>query len=736
MKRIWLGSTALAATIFTTSFLAAPAAAQVADETTDNGSIVVTAQRREQSAQDVGIALSVISTEELIKRGVTNINDLQQMAPNLEIEPAFGSGQAQFRIRGVGFQDYATNNAPTVGIYVNEVAYPVPVMTQGLIFDIERVEVLRGPQGTLYGRNTTGGAINFITAKPTDKLSAGATAEYGRFNALKAEGFVSGPLADWAKIRVSAATEQGGAFQHNRVDGSSLGDADKLAGRMLLELTPASPLEMTIDVHGGRDNSENVGLYLLDDFQTSASPGVPGVLIPADSSNRLTGWSISPQLAQDANLPGNKPGRRNRTWGTSANIHYDLGGATLTSITSYDYLKRREYGDYDASSSVEADVFFGSKVKVFSQEARISSSGNGPLQWVAGVYYSHQKLNEEYYSDFTNNYGTYARVNYDQSVESISGYGQVEYKITPQLNLIGGLRYEDEKRKLEGFGSAFGGAQALPPTNVSTKMTPVTGKVSVEYKPVENLLLYASWSKGVKSGGFTAYNTGSTSGIAPFKPETLYAYEAGLKATLSPAVQFDAAAFYYDYRDQQVLDAVCGTNGPVGKFANAAKSHIYGIEGSLRLHPVSGLTIAPYGSYKSGEYDEFEALDLSACRSTRTTAYIDKSGSRVPFPKTELGGTVSYEIPAGGDYRVTPSASFSYRSRGYTWLGTRYEIPPYTLVNADVSFGPEDGSWYVALWGRNIFNVHYDLTRNFFTGANIAQPGRPATYGVRLSVRY
>ncbi len=711
-----------------------PAASTTADAG-DLNEIVVTAQRREQSAQDVGIALSVVTPQELIKRGITNINELQQTVPSLEIEPAFGSGQAEFRLRGVGFQDYASNNSPTVGVYVNEVAYPVPVMTQSLIFDIARIEVLRGPQGTLYGRNTTGGAINFITNKPTDDYHAGGFVEYGRFDQLRGEAYVSGPLGGGLKFRLSGATEQGGAYQYNRVDGRSLGDADKLAGRALLAYDNGGAFTALVDFHGGRDHGENVGLYLLDDFQTSVRPGVKGPIIPADSNHRQTGWSISPQLARDANLPGDKPGRRNWTYGTSLNARYDFGGVALTSITSYDELHRNEYGDYDASSSVEADVFFGSRITVFSEEARLSSSGSGPFTWVAGVYYSDQRLREKFYSDFTANFGTYARVNYYQTVHSVAGFGQAEYAVTPKLNVIAGVRYEDEKRTLNGFGSAFGGAQALPPTTVSTKITPVSGKVAVEFKPVSNILLYASASKGVKSGGFTTYNTGNASGIAPFKPEKLYAYEVGFKADIDRAIQVNGSTFYYDYRDQQVQDYVCGANGPVGKFVNAKKSRIYGVEGEVRLTPIAGLSIAPYASYKNGKFLDFGGLDLPYCSLTHLTRFIDKSGTRIAFPKVEFGGNVSYEIPFG-DFFVTPSSTFSYRSLGYSPLKIdRFNIPHYWLVNADLTVGPQDGRWSLAVWGRNLFDKDYDLTRNFFTTSNIAQPGRPRSYGVRAGFK-
>jgi outer membrane receptor protein involved in Fe transport len=695
--------------------------------------IIVTAQRREQAAQDVGIALSVTSGKELAQRGIANINQLQQAVPNLEIEPAFGSSQAQFRIRGVGFQDYASNNSPTVGVYVNEIAYPVPVMTQGLLFDIARIEVLRGPQGTLYGRNTTGGAINIVTNRPGEQFGAGATAEYGRYGAFKGEGYVTGPLAEGLSARIAIGSEEGGGFQHNRATGQALGDADKLFARGLLAYAHGD-FSATLDAHGGRDHSENVGLYLLDDLHTSLSPGVPGPVIPADKDHTLTGWSISPTLARDADLPGDKPGRRNTNWGTSLNASLDLGGVKLASITAYDWLNRREYGDYDASSSIEGDVFFGSRVHVFSQEARLSSTGTGPLTWLAGAYYSEQHLDERYFSDFLADYGTYARVTYAQRVRSISGYGQVEYALTPQLKAVGGLRFERETRNLDGFGSAFGGATALAPTNVSTRMTPLTGKLALEYKPTKGVLLYASASKGVKSGGFTAYNTGSASGIAPFKPERLYAYEVGIKAAVTRTLSLDGAGFYYDYRDQQVLDAVCGANGPVGKFANAKRSRIYGVEGSLDWKP-GALSVSAYASYKHGDYLDYQALDLAACRTTHVAAYVDKSGQRLPFPSVEVGGSASYAFRLG-DHRLTPTASLSYRSTGFSWLGARYDIPHYALVNAELAYGPASGRWLVALWGRNILDKQYDLTRNFFTTANIAQPGMPATYGVRASVRY
>ncbi|MFT4911731.1 MAG: iron complex outermembrane receptor protein [Brevundimonas sp.] len=697
--------------------------------------VIVTAQRREQAAQDVGIALSVLSGADLTDRGITNINALQTATPNLEIEPAFGGGAAQFRLRGVGFQDYASNNSPTVGVYVNEVAYPVPVMTQGLIFDIDRVEVLRGPQGTLYGRNTTGGAISVVTRQPTAVPALGMTAEYSRFDALRVEGFVSGPLGDRLQGRLAVTTEQGGAWQYNRDTGESIGDANRSAVRGLLAYQAGDRLDLTLDLHAGVDRSENQALYLLNPLVTRGG-GAGSVTIPADRDHAATGWGLSPRFAAEIGRSLDaRPGRDNSSWGSSIRAVLELDGVSLTGITSYETLDRSEYGDWDSSASVEADTFFGSDVKVFSQEMRLASDAAGPLSWVAGVYYSKQDLDERYSSDFIDIYGTYGQVTYRQQVESISAFGQAEYQLSDTVKLIGGLRYEDESRDLQGFGAAFGGAVALPPTSVSTRMTPLTGKVALEYAPSHDLLIYGSFSRGAKSGGFTTYNTGQSSAIQPFRPEILLAYELGFKADPSRSLQINGAAYLYDYTDQQVLSAVYGANGPVGLFVNVPASRIYGAEIEGVWRPLPNLRISQSLSYKHGEYTDFFDLDVPASRTAGTAVYVDKSGRDIPFPAVSYGGAAAYDWGVEG-FDLTAEANYSYRDDYPSWLGVRYDVPAYWLANASLTVSPAVGRWSVTGFVRNLFDQEYDLTRNFFTSADIAQPGRPRTYGIRLGYQY
>ncbi|HEX8231761.1 MAG TPA: TonB-dependent receptor [Caulobacteraceae bacterium] len=739
MKNLMIG-TAMGAV------LAAMAPAAFAQSTapgrTDSGegasveAVVVTAQRREQLAQDVGISLSVLSGEDLARQGVTNVNQLQNTTPNLEVEPAFGSGQPQFRIRGVGFQDYAANNSPTVGIYVNEVAYPIPVMTQGMLFDIDRVEVLRGPQGTLYGRNTTGGAINFITGRPTADLQGQIEAEYGTFNLFRSEGYISGPLAENVQGRLAYGLEEGGGFQYNRVTGEELGDADRIGVRGQLAFQPTQNLDVRVDVHGARDHSEAVGLYLFRPFQTTATiPGF-GPLIPADVDHRATGWGLRPGFAAEiGESPDRKPGRQNETWGGALFVNYDLPAARLTSITSYDHMDRNEVGDWDATQFAESDTFWKGDERVFSQELRLSSNGEGRFRWLAGLYYSRQEQDEVYRSDFTNVFFISAHVEYSQEVESLSGYGQAEFDLTDQLTLLGGLRYEHESRKLIDFRSEFGGAVALPGVDEETSMTPLTGKAELDWKPNEDVLIYASWSKGVKSGGFTAYNSGNESGIEPFQEEKLYATEVGFKTNPTRQLQFNGAAYYYDYRDQQVLSVVCTANGPVGKFANAKKSEIHGAELELIWQPTGGLRISQNGSWKKGEFKEFQDVDVTACQLGQGTVFIDRSGQSIKFPEWSYGGQISYDWDMAG-FHWSAETDYSFHDDYPSWLGTKYDVADYWLVNASATFGPQGGPWTLGVFARNLFDEEYDLTRNFFVFADIAQTGTPRTIGARASYSF
>ncbi|MBV8684969.1 MAG: TonB-dependent receptor [Caulobacteraceae bacterium] len=705
--------------------------------------IVVTAERRSESVQKVDISMTVLGHSQLVQQNILTVNDLQNASPNLQVEPAFGSGQPEFRIRGVGFQDYASNNSPTVGIYINDVAYPIPVMTQNAFFDIQRVEVLRGPQGTLYGRNTTGGAVNIYTNQPTSTFTAGAEVEYGSYSWLHAETYISGPITDNLTSRFAFLTEQGGAYQFNRDTGNSFGNAHRFGFRSITEWTPISQLDIKLELHGFIDNSDGQGLYLF----TPANDG-SGFTAPADKNHYATGWDLDPTFARFIGAPPHaSPFRQNVQDGGSLNIKYDLGFAQLDNIFSYDFMNRREFEDWGAVPQEVADTFFHTRSTVIADELRLVSKDTGPLTWIAGLYVSYQNQNEAYLSDFLDIYGISAGVHYNQHVNSEAAFGQLDYKITDTVKLIAGLRFEDEHRYLDNFTSQFlfgtTPIAGLPPSNVTQSMTPVTGKVGIEYTPSEDLMFYGTVSRGVKSGGFTTYNTANVQGISAFQPEKLWAFETGYKYTLLRNLRFDGDIFYYDYQDQQILSALFtpGVNGQpptiIGHFVNAPRSHIEGGEVSLEGELAPHLMISEQLGYAIGHYDNFKEFNLAAYEETGATGISDLSGASMPFPKLSYQGSISYWFWIAPEWKLQPEMDYSYHGNYPSWLGSIYTIPPYWLANLNLTLTPPGGKWTAALWIHNLFNKEYDLTRNFFVpGVNVADPGPPRMIGGRLTYAF
>jgi len=747
--RIFLGSLAAAA-------LAVSLQAQAQDA--DGGDVIVTAQKREQSVQSISVAVSVVSGQELIEQGVSTINGLEHLTPSLDVENQFGTGQPSFSLRGVGFKDYATLNAPTVGVYVDDVAYTFPVMTQGVLYDVERVEVLRGPQGTLYGRNTTGGAINVLSARPTQEFSTGFSAEYGNFDAFRAEGFVSGALADGLTARLSAATAQGGAWQENRDTGEERGDADRRALRAQIAWEVTPNFDLLLNLHGYQDQSDGLGQRL---FKTTA--------FGAEHAQDQTSWGASSVFAANAGISEfQAPFRDNDGKGLSLTAAYDLGASTLTYIGSLEDLDRREYNDFDGigvttplpdNSAGIAGTLFTSEIHVAQHELRIASDGDNKFDWIAGVYYDREKLNELYNSDFAASFGPafgFVSTPYSQKVETAAIYGQVEYQVSPDVNLIGGLRYEDESRELIGLGTFAIGFPGLnfangladgSRENRSLDMQEVSGRLGVEWTPQEHRLYYATISRGVKSGGFSGYNTLNPRAVDPFDPETLIAYEAGFKSDwMDNRLRLNGAVFFYDYKDQQVQSAIydADLNAVVGKIVNAPKSEIWGAELELEWRPNEAWTIAQTLGYAHGEFKEFGILDVAASIAADATVLIDDSGERLGPPELTYGGAVTYDTVVGDGWGLTAGVDYAYRGDTDPPLlkpasGEGYGVDGYWLVNANVAVRPNNGAWEFALWSRNLLDEDYDETRNFFAAPDvtpIAAPGLPRTYGVRVAWRH
>ena len=696
--------------------------------------VEVTAQRRVESVQDVGVAISVLSGDELAARGISSVNKLQNELPSLEIEPAFGSGQPQFRIRGIGFQDYGSNNASAVGLYVDEVAFGFPVQTQGLLFDLERVEVLRGPQGTLYGKNTTGGAINLISRKPTRNTEAGFSLSYGSHQAKSAQGFVSGALGESLRGRLSLATEQGGAWQSNRATGEKLGDKNIVAVRGQLELDLTRDLKAHLSLSHSTDKSDVTGLYLF-------TPR-PNYGYPADTDRRKTGWGLAPDFAALVGVsPDAKPSRDNSATNLALTLNWELGDSRLTSITSHQKFDRRELGDWDGTALNHSDVHWKDKASITTQELRLASSKAAALNWVAGVYYAKETLDEDWHTDFRRDYGLITRTRYTQDGKTWAVFGQGDYQLSPGLKAVFGLRHEKERRSVRDFSTVFtnvpdsglkGLSSALDSRNTS-------GKLGLEYQLERGQLIYASLSRGIKSGGITAHNTFDPAALGAFQPEKLNSLELGYKADLSRSLRLNAALFHYDYRNQQFQDVTTSNTGAlVGKIVNIPRSSVDGGELELQWRPLAGLTLGQSLGYKHARFKEFKSVLLG-----------DLSGHDQFLPKLSYGGSIAYAW-SGQGYEFKLAGDYSYRSKYASWLnrlsvdgGNTYDIPAYWLANARVEIAKSGAPWQLTLAVQNLFDKHYDLTRNFFGNRpgtkddlNVAAAGQPRSLSVTLGYNY
>jgi iron complex outermembrane receptor protein len=462
------------------SLLLLPAlAAAAAEDGAKIEEIVVTAQKRAESAQDVGITLNAFSGEDLASKGVMTTEDLALYTPGLTVNESAATGVPLYTIRGVGFQDYSTAASSTVGLYFDEVSMPYTVMSRGAVFDIQRVEVLKGPQGDLYGRNTTAGQISYISNLPTADLQGGIRAGYSSFQTWDVQGFLSGPLTETLRARVAfTTTKSNEGWQQSRTrPDDTLGEKDVFAIRGLLDadLGPVNALLRAQFVKDKSDNKANtaydgriVGLNemaapyagLLAYLGTGNAPWY------STGDNRAADWTNS-YTDPNGVTYDLRPRRNNDLTSLSLKLNWPLSDSlALTAVTGYDKFKRAETNDWDGMPVNDSSNINTSDIKVFSQELRLSGQGER-LNWVGGLYYSSDTV-DEFYNYFMSDslYGAgsiefgvapfmYSPILqlhtlYSQKTTSAAAFGHVEFNITDPLRLVGGLRYTDEKRRWNG----------------------------------------------------------------------------------------------------------------------------------------------------------------------------------------------------------------------------------------------------------------------------------------------
>lgn len=710
--------------------------------------IVVTATRRLEKSQSVAAALTVVGGDKLGEQNISTVNDLENSVPSLEATSQLGSGQTQFAVRGIGLTDYAANNTGTVGVYIDEVNHPYAVTFQGSLFDVHHVEVLRGPQGTLFGRNTTAGVVSVKTNDPTRDFQAGLDADYGRFDAAKLTGFASGPLSDTLAARVAFNVDRGGAWQYNRLTGEELGDKRRTNLRAKLAWTPGDRTRVDLSAHYDRDRSDGLGLQLRRPFQSHNFAPI-GAFYPVDTNPRATGWGISPTFAALTGQSTNaRPNLNNEGWGASLRLRHDLGWAELTAIVAHEKFDRKEFEDFDGTSSNEGGIYFFNRINTQSEEIRLASPTDRRLRWLAGAYRSDEKNSGGFLSDFSDvaSLKNILSTSYTQPVRSTGIFGDIDYDISEKLTFTLGGRFEHEGRYLEGYQSrTLWPTPALRfTTDKELKNSQWSGKAAMTYRFSPDILAYAQVARGVKSGGFTTYNSGLPDQISPFNPEKLLSYEVGFKSELfDKRLRINASAFYYDYRDQQLQGVIFTETQRIGRLINVPRSHIIGGELEVVARPVPAVQITQSLGYKGGSYDEFNFVDAAATAALRdpvtgnynTIVTRDQSGNPLPnFPRWDYKGSASFTLGLNG-WSITPYANYSYRSSTYLTTSST-SLPSFWLVNGGVSLTPPGEHLTVGVYVNNATNARFYETANAFVTAATYTPHQVRTYGARLSWRY
>ena len=699
--------------------------------------ITVTARKRAESIQDVPISISALSATDIEARSLNSLRELGQFVTNVSYFQSgeIGSGPASVFIRGVGQLNTQATRDPGVGIYLDGVFLG---RMQGLdldLTDVARVEVLRGPQGTLFGKNTTGGAINTVTVKPDlDAFSGSAEATVGRYDRIDGKLGLNVPLVPGklaARLAVSSRNRDGYGKQLDFNTGETLvdsGDVDRVSSRGSLYWTPTEDFNALVSFDYTRQR-ETGAPRTIAQFITAPTTFV------ARLYNNFVHPDYGPAFSTGNNFDNFATGVDANdldAWGTSLTLSWDIGKLNLKSISAYRDNESFIGVDPDGTPHRFIQSALTFNFDQFSQELQLSGLAfNDRLNWVTGVFYFEEDNDEEGTSEFAVEVfrairlevpGNYTRLT-DISSESIAVFGQGTFSITGKLSLTAGLRYTDVEKTYEQSRTASLSGRPLPGiAEKEASFDSVTGRVGAEYRFNEDVMVYASLSEGFLSGGI---NT-TTQTAPPFKPEKLVSYELGLKADhFDNRLRFNTAFFYSDYEDIQftITRVVPGTVRPVRLIGNAAEARIWGFEMDVTAVPVERMTLSAGLGHIDAKYQEVDPT------SGITT---DTDFARTPKWSATLSG--SYQMPLGSIGDIRAGVNYSYKSR------IEHNIPNnpfirqngYGLVNARLTWISPGGDWEVAVFGTNLTDEEYTLATTNFAGLGFidAQYAVPREWGV------
>ena len=707
-----------------------------ANQGSDDGFIVVTARRREERLIDVPIAITSYSAEKLEQQGAADITDIGLTTPNTTLESSRGTNSTLSAfIRGIGQQDPVSGFEQGVGIYLDDVYLNRPQAAVLDIYDVERIEVLRGPQGTLYGRNTIGGAVKYVTKRLPQEASFKARATYGTYDQAEAVVTASLPISDIVRVGASGARLSRGGFGDNLTNGLDNYNKDIWAGRGSLEFGGyGEPILVRISGDYTKDKSNPRGGHRL----------IPGAV------------SGAPVLANVFDTRGglNDPVQDIEAYGLSMNITANLSDTvTLRSISAWRKDDTATPIDFDALPAVDLDVPGFYRNEQISQEFQLLYEGD-KLNGLVGFYYLDAKADTLFdVRLFTTFAGLTAFTEADVDTETYAVFADFTYDFTEQLSLSVGGRYTWDERTasilrqnyLGGGSPTFGGAGipfGAPGTDFqgNANFKKFTPRASLSYKPTPDHNIYASFSQGFKGGGFDPRGVGvnapttnangipSDSEVASFlsfEPEEVDSYEVGYKGSLlNGALNVAIAGFYTDYKNVQIPGSVACTVGGLPSFCgvinNAGKATLKGLEfeANARLGEdmiASGDRVMLSGSlgYIDAKYDEYITniggvpTDVAQFRKVQNT------------PEWTASGTFSYSTPVGeGDLYLGTTLSYRSKTNQFEIANPYIDQKGFALWDANLVYNAPDKRWSIGLHGKNLTNKRYKTSGYTFVAAN------------------
>lgn len=663
--------------------------------------VVVTAERRESSLQETPIAISVFNGEFMEDSNITNVQDLGPYAPGLNYTQV--SNFAQLNIRGIGLEQINLGGEPGVAFHQDGVYLARPYVNNAVFVDLERVEVVRGPQGTLYGRNATGGSLNLIPKRPTDEFEGNVSTILGDYDRVRLTTTLSGPLTSSGGIRgrLSLVTDKHDGYLENQVDGQDLEDNDTKSGRAEVDFDLTDSLDLALSADYMREDDTGPVMRVGDIGGTA--PGLGGQVGDAP-------WEIFINGPHDQNV---------RDWGTSARLNWDLGSVSVMSLTAYRDTKFRLQSDLDGTDFFLVNEDLQEDAEQVSEEIQVSSNGDGRLTWIAGAYYFHEDGNLDYQFPIPL-FATTIRFVAKQDTNAYALFGEVTYAVTDKLSLTAGARYSEESKR----GSTQQTFFVISDVSVDDSWSATTPRFVADYQISDSMFGYLSIAKGFKSGGI---NTGGTSQQSAYDPEYIWNYELGLKSTLLDGrLQTNLATFYYTYDDLQVNQFAVGRTF----IENAASAEGYGIEAEVTALVTDGLSLDVALAYLDAEFTKYDSLDSFR----PTLGILNLDGNELPrAPNFKASVVARYEIPIGSNM-LTLQGEYQHQDDEYfTPFNTNFaQGGGFDLVNARVAFAPQDARWEVALYGRNLTDDEYELTETVsgINAGTLELFGPPRTYGL------